>query len=651
MNEQNVPVPADRRWPRWPETDEWSVQAVGGALLSGRLAVSGARSTWASRNVAAARALADRAGREHCVLTTSGSSAILVALQALGVGPGDVVLMPATTWVSCATSVLRVGATPAFYDADEESPCLVGETPIESPAVVLAIHLYAQHADVDALRARFPDSLIVEDASHSQLSLTADGRRIGGLGDVSIMSLQATKVLTSGEGGAVLTDDEEVAARAESLVMDSRRRAELPAESAANELEPAFLLHGANHSVSEVSAALLLDQLDRLPAQAALRSRAALRFVNRLAAEGWHCPSDDWALRSGNFYGLAVRVPDGSGTPEQVVARVAEATGLTLDRVYPPVPEGPLYRPGTVKQYSGIGHLAAPTKRSRQWHETHVVVPHHAFLALDDQLDALAAALTGASAPTRAVARRPSIEVVVVTKGDRPSLEAALAGVAAQRVDADVRVTVWWDGPAPRDHTAVLGRPELRVITVDTGRVLPEAPFERIAALRQLAAQTCDADYTAFLDDDNVWAPDHLASLLALASRDLPAVHSWRTLVGSDSRPVAVDRFPWLPPGREAVDRWRSLQRAGVVDAGGTVVRDDVRAGMVDMGAWLFDTRLLRLLRFSRPRTPDEVAARLGEDDVVLEQLDRLGVPTACTGLPSLRYRLGGMSNPEHAAI
>jgi dTDP-4-amino-4,6-dideoxygalactose transaminase len=650
VNEHQESLPASR-WPGWPETDEWSAQAVGGALLSGRLAVSGATSAWASRNVAAAKALAERAGREHCVLTTSGSSAILVALQALGIGPGDVVLMPATTWVSCATSVLRAGATPAFYDADEESPCLIGESPVKSPEVVLAIHLYAQHANIDAIKERFPDSLIIEDASHCQLSHTADGRRIGSLGDISIMSLQATKVLTSGEGGAVLTDNEEVAARVESLVMDSRKRAELRTAEAANELEPAFLLHGANHALSEVAAALLLDQLDRMPGQAALRSRAAIRFVERLAAAGWHCPADEWVLRSGNFYGLAVRIPDGQGTPAEVVSRVSAATGLTLDQVYPPVPEGPLYRPATVKQYSEIGHVAPPTKQSRVWRESHVIVPHHAFLAADDLLDELAAALTGASSPVRTDTRRPSVEVVVVTKGDRPSLDAALAALAAQQVEADVRVTVWVDGHVQREIPAVPGLPDLRVIAVDAGRVLPAEPFERIAALRQLAAQTCDADYTAFLDDDNVWAPGHLASLVALVSHDVPAVHSWRTLIDSRSEPAVVDRFPWLPPGQEAVDRWQSLLAAGVADVGGAVVRDSVEVGMVDMGAWLFDTRVLRLLRFSRLRTPDEVLGRLGEDDIVLEQIRRLGVPTACTGLPSLRYRLGGMSNPEYATI
>lgn len=649
MTEQSVPP-----WPVWPETDEWSAQAMSAALLSGRLAVSGARSAWTPRTVEASRQLAARAGRAHCTLTTSGSSAILVALQALGVGPGDVVLIPATTWVACATSVLRAGATPAFYDADEQSPCAIGDCPrVITPSVVLAVHLYAQQVDVAALRLRFPGALILEDASHSQFAWTGDGRPVGSLGDVSIMSLQATKVITCGEGGAILTDDDEIAARVESLVMDSRRRAVTAAATAANELEPAFLLHGANHALSETAAALLLDQLERMPAQAAARSRAATRFVRRLTDAGWRCFADTGALRSGNFYGVAVRIPDGRGTPTELIDEVAAKTGLPLDRVYPPVPEGPLYRPATVKQYAPIDHTAATPTWSRVWHERCVVVPHHAFLASDEHIDRLIGVLTGTE-PARVAepgVRRPSIDVVLVTRGDRATLAAALAGVAAQQVDADIRVTVWLDGPQPTGGVPSQGLTRLRVVALDSRSLLPESPFERIAELRQLAARSCTADYTAFLDDDNAWTPDHLASLLALVSPDRPAVYSWRTLVDHGHEPAVVDRFPWLPPGQESLDRWTSLIATGVVVDGDAVVRDGVQHGMVDMGEWLFDTRLLRLLKFNRPRTPEEVEHRLGEDDIVLEQIRRLGVPTACTGVASLRYRLGGMSNPEFAPV
>ncbi|ADU06397.1 Glutamine--scyllo-inositol transaminase [Micromonospora sp. L5] len=637
-------------WPRWPETDDSTIRRVGTTFLSGRLAVSGARSRWRSRNVAAAERIADTVGRRHAILTTSGSSAIVVALQAAGIGPGDTVLMPATTWVSCATAVMRVGAMPAFFDGTADSPCLIGAAPDVSPAAVLGIHLYAQHYDVGALRAAYPSAILIEDASHSHFSAVDDGRRVGTLGDISIMSLQATKILACGEGGVVLTDDPELAARMESLVMDSRRRAAVTARTATNELEPALLMHGANHALSEASAALLLDQLERFDDQAARRSDAAHRFVDRMSDAGWRVFAAASALKTGNFYGMAVEVPDARGDRQTFIEQVVTDAGLSLDTVYPPVPEGPLFRPFSVKQYERIAHHAPPTPVARRWHERHVVVPHHAFLAGLDNIDRLADAMIGRPVSARPVQARPTVDVVVISGGTRPSLTAALDSVRAQRVDANVRITVWLDLAADGERPAwlddaVRGLPvaELRA----RGGVLPAQPFERISALRQLAAGRATGDFVAFLDDDNVWDADHLAMLLAAARSGFPAVHSWRRLVGEDGKDAPVRAFPWLPAGPAADERLAAMEAAGVMKPGDSVVRDRADAGMVDMGEWLFDRVLLSQLRFGRSRTEREVAERLGEDDIILEQLLEAGVPVRCTGRASLRYRLGGMSNPE----
>lgn len=646
-------------WPRWPETDQRSQQAVAAALLGGRLTVSGARSHWLSRNQAAADALARKSGRRHAVLTPSGSSAIVVALQALGIGPGDRVALTASTWVACATTVLRVGATPLFFDADATSPCGSVDDLATHPDAILAIHLYAQQFDVERARTRFPGVPVIEDLSHSQFGVHADGRPLGTLGDLAVLSLQATKTITSGEGGAVLTDDPDMAARLESLVNDSRRRVPHPADTAVNELEPAHLLHGANHALPEMSAALLLDQLDRYEEQAQRRTRGAELFLDRLDGTTWQAAADPITLASGAFYGMALRIPEGSGTPEEVITRVQRRTGLVLDRVYPPVPEGPLYRPKTVKRYARAMPHPPATPNSRRWHESCVVVPHHAFLARPEQLERLAAAVRGEPARSpeaRPGTRRPVIDVVVITRGDRlPLLQSALTSIALQDVEATVRTTLWVDGPAlPSQPDAPF--PLHAVVNLDSWNTLPEHPFVRIAALRDLAVRRCTGDYVAFLDDDNTWEEDHLSSLLSLALDGCPAVHSWRLLVGPDGRPTPVDRFPWLPDREAAVTRLRALSEVGVMDPDSPVVRDGVdlrvadgSGGMVDMGEWLFDRRLLDLLDFRRDRTDRELADRVGEDDLILEQMARLGVPVRCTRKPTLRYRLGGMSSPEFA--
>ncbi|TDE33612.1 hypothetical protein E1295_37925 [Nonomuraea mesophila] len=649
----------DLRWPLWPEIDDLSAQSIQAALLSGRLAVSGPPSRWPSRNVMAAEALARLTNRRHVTLTSSGSSAIVIALQAADVGPGDVVLLPASTWVACATAVLRVGAVPAFFDGTADSPCLVGHSPVDAPRAVLGVHLYAQHCDVAALRRRFPGAVLIEDASHAQLAESADGRVAGSLGDISIMSTQATKILATGEGGVVLTDDDELASRIESLVMDSRRRMAEPAPHSLNELEPANQQHGANHAMSELSAALLLDQLARLPGQAQRRARGLGHLLDRLTDAGWEVLADEGASRSGNFYGVVVRLPEHEPEADSFVSKVRRTCGAVLDRVYPPLPEGPLYRPATVKQYGEIGGLTGPLDRARHWHERHVVIPHHVFLAGQSSLDALGAAMTaGVRRPKAARGRRPLVEVVVVTRGDRPEfLAAALESVAAQQdVEADISLTVWLDKGTGATETvrlpAVLDG--VRLTTVGHAGAVPAEPWTRVATLRQFAIDRRIGDYLTFLDDDNTWEPDHLAGLLALAGRGYPAVHSWRRMVGADGNPVLVDRFPWLPPGNKAVQRLAELASAGIMCAESSVIRDVVRrpdggVGMVDMGEWLFDSRVLPLLRIATPRSAAEAEERVGEDDLILRQIVRLGVPTASTERETLRYRLGGMSNPELA--
>jgi dTDP-4-amino-4,6-dideoxygalactose transaminase len=544
---------------------------------------------------------------------------------------------------------MRVGARPAFFDADRTSPCLIGAAPDVVPKAVLGIHLYGQLFDVAAMRKAYPDAILIEDASHSQMSVDADGRTVGSLGDISIMSLQATKILTSGEGGVVLCDDAKLAARVESLVMDSRRRAEVVRASAANELEPAFLLHGANHALSEVAAALLLDQLDRIPAQSARRAETAGYFIERMTEAGWQVHSDAHAVKSGNFYGLAVRIPRERGDRDGLLEEVYARCGLALDTVYPAVPDGPLFRPRSVRQYQEINYIVDSLDNSRRWHERCLVVPHHAFLADTEHMDDLAGALiSGRQTTARPAGARPTVDVVLVTGGRRATIVEAVRSVTAQFVQATVRLMVWLDQPdettePPWLREALRGTRVMRV----AGDLLPAEPFARIAALRTMAMTRVDAEYCAFIDDDNIWESDHLASLLSTAADGSPAVHSWRSLIDAHGRPAIVDKFPWLPVGPAAEARYTELVESGVMSPHEATVRDSVDCGQVDMGEWLFESRLLRQLSFERRRTSREVAARVGEDDIVLEQLVNLGVPVACTKHASLRYRLGGMSNPD----
>jgi dTDP-4-amino-4,6-dideoxygalactose transaminase len=617
---------------------------------------------------AVAPQVAALAGRRHAILTSSGSAAIVLALQALGLGPGSRVLVPATTWVGCATAVLRTGATPVFLDAQADSPCAA---PVGPPAdAILAVHTYGSQVDLAAVRRAWPGVPIVEDCSHCHGAAAPDGTPLGAGGDLAVFSFQASKLLPAGEGGAVLTDDGPTARRLLALATDSRRLRRRPDPSGLNRLEPAGLDHGANHAMSEFAAAVLWAQLQDLPALAAARARGVRVLADALDPDRVRLVHDTASARAGAFYGIPLRpVAVRPGGPEALTRAVWEWCGARLDRVYPPIPASPLYRPATVGAYraaDGGGTNAFP--HSWAWHEQAVVLPHQLFLAEDRLLQRLADGLNTPAGRTpagrRAAAAPAEICVVVLTRGERPSLAAALAGIAGQDYPGPLSVLLVCDGadPAAPDRVRQAVPAPLR----DRGRVstvvlVPDgdpAGFDgivrRVATLRNSALAHVTAPLVAFLDDDNDWEPDHLSSLAALLTeRGALAVHSWRQLLSPVGEPCVPDTFPWIADPPAAARRWAALQRAGVVD-GTNVIRDaasisagpDGELGMVDLGEWLFDRRLFGILGFEAAAGPEPAGAEpLGEDDRLLRRLRDLLLPVHCTHRPTLRYRLGGFSN------
>lgn len=661
-------------WSSWPPDDERTGQALGLAVMAGRWAISGPPSKLPSYLDAAAAGVAKMAGRRFAILTSSGSSAIVLALQALGMGPGCRVALPATTWVGCATAVLRTGAEPVYLDAGATNPCASATTLAARVDAVLAIHTYASQVDVPALRALLPGVPVVEDCSHSHAARTPDGATLESLGDLSIFSFQASKVLPAGEGGAIVTDDAETASSLLALATDSRKLVTPPDLRALNRLEAAHGLHGANHAMSEFSAAVLWAQLHSLPEFSVRRANGLRLLADRL---GGALVFDSASAASGGFYGVPFRPrrPWRDGA-DAAIAQVWKTCGARLDRVYPPIPYSPLYRPATVPTYRGRGmhDTSKPAgtafPNASRWHREAIVLPHALFLAEPAALTALAYALemVGGAAGLSAVrhtppSRRREIGVIVVTTGQRDTLVQALAGVAAQHDTGPCSVLLLCDdrdGSAARvpGLVAAAGLPrQLPVRRLTLGGSTGDDPVTRVARLRNVALNWVDAPLIAFLDDDNTWEPDHLETLVDLMqSSGAPAVHSWRRLVDIDGAPQVPNTFPWLRDPAAATARYALLRAAGVFSAGSDVVRDraslpigGIDHGMVDLGEWLFKRRLFDLVRLDTTWSPEELRNTVGEDDKLLRRLRELLVPMACTGRPTLRYRLGGFTNADAA--
>lgn len=158
-------------------------------------------------------AFAEYVGTRHAVTTSSCTGALHLGLSAMGVGPGDEVIVPDITWVASASSVSYTGARPVFADIDAETWCISPEslaariTP--RTKAVMPVHLYGHPADMDGINrvAREHDLDVIEDAAPS-LGAEYGGRRTGSLGRASAFSFQGAKIATAGEGGMFATDDD-----------------------------------------------------------------------------------------------------------------------------------------------------------------------------------------------------------------------------------------------------------------------------------------------------------------------------------------------------------------------------------------------------------------------------------------------------------
>jgi perosamine synthetase len=229
---------------------------------------------------------AARVGRKHGIAVTNGTAALDAAIEALGIGPEDEVIMPAFTIISCIGQIVRAGATPVLIDSDPITWNMdVGqiEAKITSRTrAIMIVHTYGLPVDVDAVLdiAKRHGLRVIEDAAemHGQ---TYKGRPCGSFGDVSIFSFYPNKHITTGEGGMVVTDDETLAETCRSLrnlCFQPRKR----------------FVHdrlGWNLRMTNLQAALGLAQLERLDEFVARKRRMGSRYTELLrGTEGLELP-------------------------------------------------------------------------------------------------------------------------------------------------------------------------------------------------------------------------------------------------------------------------------------------------------------------------------------------------------------------------
>ncbi len=311
-----------------PTTDQRELDAVAEVLASGWLAGQGPRGTLLER------AFAELSGRAHAVAVNNCTAGLHLSLSALGVGPGDEVLVADYTFPATGHAVLYCGATPRFVDVRRDTGTLdvscAAERITSRTRGIIGVDALGVPADWSALESLAQENglFLLEDAACS-VGGTFDGRPCGAFGDVAVFSLHARKGITSGEGGVVVTDDAEIAERVRRASCFGMRSAF--ARQGPGQLEiPQFDQLGYNYKLSDILAAVALVQLEKLDGFMVRRRALADRYAALLAGvHGIRAPEIP-PDREPTWQTYAVTVDDDVDRDSAVLGLRARGIGSTI---------------------------------------------------------------------------------------------------------------------------------------------------------------------------------------------------------------------------------------------------------------------------------------------------------------------------------
>lgn len=278
------------------------------------------------------------AGTKFAVACSSGTAALHLALAALGIGPGDEVIVPAFTMIATANAVRYTGATPVFVDSDFRDWNLdvaqIEAKVTERTRGIVPVHTYGLPADMDALRqiAQRRGLFLLEDAAQAH-GATLGGRPAGSLGDAAAFSFYGNKIISTGEGGMVTTNDEDLA-----RVVRNLRDHAFSAER--------HFWHrrlGFNYRMTNLQAAVGLAQAERLPEFVAIRRGNARRYSQALAGVSGITLPPERSGAEGVFWMYGILVGDEFGCSRDELRRRLAKRGIETRTFFVPIPIQPVY--------------------------------------------------------------------------------------------------------------------------------------------------------------------------------------------------------------------------------------------------------------------------------------------------------------------
>jgi dTDP-4-amino-4,6-dideoxygalactose transaminase len=277
------------------------------------------------------RTVAAYVGTRHAVATSNCTTALHLTLILHGIGPGDEVIVPSFTFIATANAVVYTGATPIFVDIDPHTynidPAGIEVAITPHTKAIMPVHQIGLAADMDRINAiaQRHGLSVIEDAAPA-IGATYKGQRVGGLGNPTCFSFHPRKVITTGEGGMIMTDDDALAERARLLRAHGMSQSDLTRHQAKAVVIEEYHDLGYNYRLSDLHAAIGIVQMQKLDVMLAQRQRVAERYNDAFAdVDGIQLPwSSNETPHTYQSYMLQLR-PYVAKTREQVMQEMLEA--------------------------------------------------------------------------------------------------------------------------------------------------------------------------------------------------------------------------------------------------------------------------------------------------------------------------------------